>query len=160
VAFAAWTPAGASGSGLYTINLSTGAATFVGTIGGEQIRGLAVAPPTIRFSSGGFRAREDRGVAEILVTRKGGSFGMATVDFSISDWTARAGLDFRPTTQTLTFADGETQKRVLIRIFNETRREQTEMANLTLSNITGGIANLGDRSTAVLSILDDDLARR
>jgi hypothetical protein len=43
-AYAAFTPATGGGSSLYTINLTTGAATLIGTIGsGNQvIRGLAV----------------------------------------------------------------------------------------------------------------------
>jgi trimeric autotransporter adhesin len=44
-AFASLTPAGASNSSLYTINLSTGAATIIGAIGGNQaIRDIAIQP--------------------------------------------------------------------------------------------------------------------
>jgi len=44
-AFAAFTAAGASASRFYSVNLQTGAATFIGTIGGgEAVRGIAIAP--------------------------------------------------------------------------------------------------------------------
>ncbi len=49
-AFATLTPPGGSSSGLYTINLATGAATLVGTVGGgATITGLALAKPTTVF---------------------------------------------------------------------------------------------------------------
>jgi hypothetical protein len=44
MAYAVLTPPSATASRLYTINLTTGAATLVGTIGGDTIRGVAVAP--------------------------------------------------------------------------------------------------------------------
>jgi hypothetical protein len=45
-AFAALTPASASGSNLYTIDLTTGAATSVGTIsGGKRLIGLTAIVP-------------------------------------------------------------------------------------------------------------------
>jgi hypothetical protein len=49
VAFASFIVVGGAGSGLYTINLSTGAATLVGAIGGGNItvQGLAVQPQTV-----------------------------------------------------------------------------------------------------------------
>ena len=47
VAFASLTPVGAPGSSLYTINLGTGAATLIGTIGNGSVpvQGLTVAVP-------------------------------------------------------------------------------------------------------------------
>lgn len=54
-AFAALTPASTTGSNLYTINLTTGAATSLGTIGtGRRLTGLtsvAVPEPTIGFGA-------------------------------------------------------------------------------------------------------------
>ena len=48
-AFASLTvpPGAANPAGLYTINLNTGAATLIGTIGGEPVGAIAVAPATV-----------------------------------------------------------------------------------------------------------------
>ena len=73
-AFASLTPVGVAGAGLYTINLPTGAATFVGAIDGStlQVRDIAVAnvplPATLAlFGMGAFAlaaaARVRRGSA-------------------------------------------------------------------------------------------------
>ncbi|AFZ25053.1 hypothetical protein Cylst_2860 [Cylindrospermum stagnale PCC 7417] len=54
-AFAALTPASASGSSLYNINLTTGAATSLGTIGsGNRLIGLTTAVPEPSISFGAF----------------------------------------------------------------------------------------------------------
>src|SRR5262245_14660673 len=156
IALAALQLEGESLSRLYTINLATGAATQVGPIGGELIRAIAIAPPTIQFSTASYTVREDGGSAKITVKRTGGSRGSASVLFSTSDGSARNGTDYQAVSQVLSFADGETTKTVAIPIFNDRSGEPRETVNLTLSTPTGGAVGLGRHTTAVLTIRDDD----
>jgi len=66
-AYASLTPVGASASGLYTIDLGTGAATLVGTIGGgEVIRGFALA-------SGALACTVPAGTAGVVFASAGGA---------------------------------------------------------------------------------------
>lgn len=143
--------------GLYGINLTTGAATLIGVIGDGTlaIRGMAVATPTVQFSSPTFTATEDAASAEVIVSRIGSSRGVITVNFATSDGTATGGSDFHQMNQTVMFADGETQKKILIQLFPDTKLEGNESVNLTLSSQTGAVV-LGGQSTAVLTLLDDD----
>jgi uncharacterized delta-60 repeat protein len=78
-----------------------------------------------------------------------------TVDYSTSDGTAGAGVDYTNQTSTLTFAAGETNKTFSIPIIDDILVEGDETINLTLSNPTGGAA-LGNQSTATLVITDDE----
>jgi hypothetical protein len=77
VAFASLTPPGATSSSLYTINLTTGDATLVGTIGGMQlIRDVAVLP-LIAVSVSGASFRLPPGLATESIATAFGT-GLAT----------------------------------------------------------------------------------
>ncbi|MFM6669713.1 MAG: Calx-beta domain-containing protein, partial [Dolichospermum sp.] len=73
--------------------------------------------------------------------------------------TATAPSDYNNTPITVNFANGETSKTVTIPIVNDTQFEPNETVNLTLSNPTGGVT-LGTQTTAVLTIINDDLPQR
>lgn len=72
-----------------------------------------------------------------------------------SGGTATAGVDYAPTSGTLTFAPGETAKSFTITIFDDYFVEETETVNIALSNVTPPF-NLGEIATAVLEIEDLD----
>jgi Calx-beta domain len=94
----------------------------------------------------------------ITITRTGGSAGAVGVTFATSNGTATAGSDYTATTQTVSFASGDTaNKTVSVPITDDTSVEGNETVKLTLSNPTGG-ATLGNPSTAVLTITDNDTA--
>ncbi len=115
-------------------------------------------PGSLQFSSASYTVAENGGPAVITVTRTGGSNGAVGVTFTTSSGTAQSGLDYTAVNQVVNFANGDTaSKTVNVPIINDTLFEGNETVNLTLSNPTGG-ASLGNPSTAVLTIVDDDPA--
>jgi Calx-beta domain len=80
------------------------------------------------------------------------------VDFAtVGGGTATAAADYTPVAQTITFAAGATTRTVAVPILPDTLDEPNETINLQLSNPGGGAA-LGPRNTAVLTIVDNDVA--
>jgi hypothetical protein len=143
--------------GLFTINLATGAATPVGSIGtgATAIRDIAVAPAgVLQWSAAGYTVAENSAAVTITVIRTGGSFGAVAVDVATSDGTATAGADYGATLETLTFASDEITKTLTIPITDDGLAEDIETVNLSLSNVTGTL--LGSQKTAILTIADDE----
>ena len=73
-----------------------------------------------------------------------------------SDGTATSPADFATTATTLTFAVGAASMVVQVPIVDDVLDEPDETVLLTLTNPTAGAA-LGARTTATLSIVDNDL---
>jgi Calx-beta domain/Beta-propeller repeat len=113
----------------------------------------------IQFSAAAYTVSEGSAVATITLVRTGGVAGPVTVDFATQDGvgTATAGADYTsvPAT-TVTFAAGVTTRTVTVPIVNDTLDEPNETIRLLLTNPGGG-ATLGPRSTAVLTIVDNDV---
>src|SRR5262249_43816508 len=76
-----------------------------------------------------------------------------------SDGSALAGLDYRRTSGSLTFAAGKTSKTFVVRLIDNSRKESTERMWLRLSRPTGG-AKLGTPLRASLTIFDNDTPPR
>jgi glucose/arabinose dehydrogenase len=114
-------------------------------------------PGTLQLSSATYSVNENGGFATIAVTRTGGSDGAVSVNYATSNGTATAGNDYTATSGTLQFAAGEVSKTFTVPIMNDTIVEGNETVIITLSNPTGG-ATLGNQTTGVLTILDDDVA--
>ncbi len=110
----------------------------------------------VQFDAPAYSVREDAGSAVITVRQNGGQTGEITVMYATSNGTATAGSDFVTAAGTLVFAEGETSKSFTITIVDDTAFEDDETVNLFLSDPTGG-ASLGEASTTVLTILDDDV---
>jgi hypothetical protein len=110
---------------------------------------------TVQFSAATYSVNESSGSAVITVSRSGGSASNVTVDYSTSNGTATAGLDYGSASGTLTFSAGETSKQFSVTISEDALTEGNEIVNLTLSNPTGG-AVLGARASANLTIVDND----
>lgn len=149
---------GVNQTGLYTIDLGTGAATLIGVIGTGNIAlpGLAIAPVgTFQFSASTYSVGESGPVATITVNRVAGSDGVATVRLDTTDGTATAPADYTDSDQTVTFPAGVTIQTIQIPINNDALDEADETINLALSRPSGGAA-LGSPATAVLTIIDDD----
>ena len=70
---------------------------------------------------------------------------------------ATAGVDYTPTSGTVTFGANQTSNTFTIPIVNDKLAEGPETVLLQLSNPTGG-AILGPRRTAVLTVVDNDPA--
>ncbi len=113
------------------------------------------APPTstVQFRTSTFSVTEG-GVATILVDRTGSSTGAVTVDYQADPGTATAG-DFTPRTGTLTFLSGQMTQTFTVTTAQDPTVEGNETVLLTLLNPAGGAA-LGARSTATLTIVDDE----
>lgn len=108
----------------------------------------------VQFDSARYYAREEAEFVPISVTR-GESDSAATVDFTTSDGTAKAGLDYVGVTNTIQFGAGERLKRITVPILNDPLKESSETFQIRLSNPTGG-AVLGSQTAATVTIADND----
>ncbi|MFM6023990.1 MAG: Calx-beta domain-containing protein, partial [Dolichospermum sp.] len=114
----------------------------------------------IQFSNRTYSVNENgTPVTAVTLTRSNGSDGAVSVRINLTNGTATAPSDYNNTPITVNFANGETSKTVTIPIVNDTQFEPNETVNLTLSNPTGGVT-LGTQTTAVLTIINDDLPQR
>jgi hypothetical protein len=127
----------------------------------------ATAPPTIQFNVPNYPVTEGNQRVDLTVTRSGDPTGSASVSFATID---DAGLtncntfngiasprcDYGNTLGTVSFAAGETSKTLSVAIIDDSYAEGTETFRVSLNNPLG--ATLGVRSTATVTILDNDLA--
>lgn len=112
----------------------------------------------LQFSAAVYTLGESSTTPKITVTRTGGSRGAVTATFTTSDGSAVAGADYTPVTASVFFADGDAVPRVVaVPIVQDKIAEPDKTVNLTLSQ-PGGCAALGARTTAALTIRDDDSA--
>jgi hypothetical protein len=142
-------------SRLYTINLSTGAATLIGTIGtGAPVHGLTVARPgVVQFSALDYIVHETSGAATVTVVRTGSTVGRLIVDVRTNPFAGGAtpGVDYTPDTQTLVFQDGVATATCSIPILQNALGAPVEKFGISLN---ANVPPYG--SYAVVWILDDD----
>ena len=121
-------------SGLYTVNLTTGAATLIGNIGdgSDATRGLIIAENVFRFASASVDEGEG-GTIELTVERLTPHLG-ATVDYATADGTAVAGSDYEAKSGTLTFTAGEATKTITIPLPDDSADEESKTFTVALSN--------------------------
>jgi hypothetical protein len=163
--FAALTAQGGTGSQLFTVNLTTGAATLLGSVGANtQLVGLTVVPNvSFQFSATTFAVNEDAGNATITVTRNS-TQGQATLGIQVTGGTATQGAnplpsiyfpptgisgDFGAPPGTINFADGQNTVTFNVPIRDDGRSEGNETVILSLLGV-------GVLSTATLTINDND----
>jgi uncharacterized delta-60 repeat protein len=118
-----------------------------------------IAPGTLSFETSTLSVREGGVTVEATVTlvRTNGSSGTVTVDYSTADGSATGGLDYVPTSGTISFADGETRKTFNVAVLADTdASESTETVNISLSNSTGG-AQTGEFNTMRLLIENNNI---
>ena len=147
-----------------TNTTDTSSTTFSGaalaSMTGMSLKGVVVAAtPKFSFSAANYnKAEGDSGTttATITVNRSMVVSGSNSVNYATSDGTATAGEDYAAASNTMSFAAGETSKTFTVTINGDTKYEDHEIINLSLSSPTGG-ATLGSPSTATLAILNDDL---
>jgi hypothetical protein len=136
---------------LVKINADSGVDTALGRVGDGSIAFEDIAVlPTVQFSASTFAATEGNN-ATVTITRTDGGPMTLTVDVAAISGTAQAGADFTPTTQTVSFAAGETSKTVDIPITVDNAAEDDEFFVVNLSNPSAG-GVLGARSAAVVRI--------
>ena len=140
-----------------TISDGQGIGTIVNDDGEPQ-------PGTLQFSQGTYSVSENGGTATITVTRTGGTFGAASVQFSnppggtaTGAASCGAGVDYVIPSGTLTWTDGDAGSKTFpVTICNDGVFEAEETLTLALSGVAG--ATLGTQTSAVLTITDDDFA--
>jgi len=125
---------------------------FLAACSGSGGDGGSNPPGTISLGNTSFDVTEGA-VINIMVTRSGGSSGIASVDYATSDGTAVAGADYPAMSGTLTFADGVSGNQTIsIPITDDNTAEVAETFTLTLSNVSG--ATLGANTSATVNIVN------
>jgi hypothetical protein len=147
-------------AGLYRIDLATGEAALVGTLGSgaTSFAGLATADTpagTIAFTAAAFNKLEAGGTLDLTLTRTGGTGGAVTVTVTLTDGTATGGTDFTADPITVTFADGATTATASVPLTDDALDELDETFTATITAPTNG-AVLGAQTTATATIVDDD----
>ncbi|MCP4685341.1 MAG: hypothetical protein GY867_07820, partial [bacterium] len=124
-----------------------------GTSYGNVVGFTASSQPTVSFSSNSYSVAENAGSKTITVVISGTSNQTITVQYAISNGTARS-TDYTSVSGTLTFSSGDVSKSFNVVINNDNSEENNETVNLALSNPIN--ATLGSPNSAVLTITDDD----
>ena len=142
---------------LYTVNLTSGKATAVGTLA-SPLRAFAVLQESpLRFSASGYSVPEAAGAATVTVARSGAAAGTVRVDYATSDGTAAAGVDYHEGSGTLVFGPGVTTRTFAVPLIGDGADEADEAFTVTLAAPESGGA-LGSPSAATVTIADDDPA--
>lgn len=108
-----------------------------------------------RFQQSSTSVAENGGAVTITIERINGSDGEVIVGADTFDGTAVAGQDYPATAESLTFADGETEKMIAIPIIDNNTFEPDETFQVVL-NIISGPAAVADPDTITITILDND----
>jgi hypothetical protein len=143
--------------GLYRINLKTGAATSLGTLG-TTLTGLTLADApggVVSFQSGSFSGGEGGAGINVVLTRNSGS-GPLAVTISMAGGSATAGSDFTPGPFILVFPDGATTSTLTLPFTADGLTEGTETLLFALTAVPGGAIGLVGATT--LTIADTSVA--
>lgn len=123
---------------------------------GTIINDDAAKSGALEFSSASYNVTENGGSTLITVKRTGGSSGAVSAQYSTIAGSATDGSDYAANSGSLNWADGDaTDKTFTVSVIDDPINEASETINLNLSNATGG-ASLGNQSSAVLTVADDD----
>ena len=109
----------------------------------------------IQFNSSTYTARENAGQAHLTVVRGNDTSDRVSVEFATVDDTAKAGIDYVPTSGIVKFTRSERTKTIVVPLLNNDRLDGSRQLRLELKNPAGG-ADLGTRSTAALAIQDNE----
>jgi|GEM_PF-655383 len=120
-----------------------------------------VAPPPqgpgrLQLDASNYRVDESSAVLIARVIRTGGSGGNVAFRWRTLPGSASADQDYIGTDwQRVEFADGQAVTRLFVPLVNDGRAESGETFTLEIADAEGG-AELGSRTTAEVSIIDDD----
>ncbi|TYP73990.1 Ig-like protein group 2 [Paenibacillus methanolicus] len=98
---------------------------------------------------------ENAGTVTVEVYRVGGSGGKLMVNYSTAADTAAKQSDFIPASGTLTFANGETKKTILIQVVDDAVKETTESFLLKLDGPVE-VLNTVENNRTYIMIRDND----
>ncbi|MBL9122456.1 MAG: hypothetical protein JNG90_02410 [Planctomycetaceae bacterium] len=137
--------------GVPTTLIEYGAATVVVTTSDPVT--VSIAPPAEPIVEGNAGAT----LAEFTVTLSAPSSHSLTVNFATQNGTALAPGDYSAANGTLTFAPGETVKKILVSVLGDTRDDaDSETFSVVLSNPAEDPNWSIDQGTATAQIADDD----
>ncbi|MCY4047766.1 MAG: hypothetical protein OXF42_06670, partial [Candidatus Dadabacteria bacterium] len=138
----------------YRVNGSAGDVTVRVTSDDEPVSAVGFA----NSSQSVYENPADPDLNRPVVILEPTSLNPVTVNYTASTgtgWAATAGADYENASGVLTFAPGERQKRINLRIIDDAALEHNETFSLTLSGPTGE-AVLGSNPALSLSIVSDD----
>ena len=111
--------------------------------------------PTVSIELGSYTTVEGAGTATVKLVLNKPAFDSVYVNFDVAGGTATPGADYSIATPNPIFFNlGDSVKTVTINIVNDIRVETPETINVEISNPLG--ATLGNRTTAVMTINDND----
>jgi uncharacterized delta-60 repeat protein len=113
------------------------------------------APGVLGFAVTNLTVNETDTNIYLSVTRTNGSSGIVSVSFTTLGGTAVPGLNYTPTTGTLTFADGQTNRTVIIPLLTNTVVQGPVYLAIQLYGVSGG-ATLSTATNASVTILNDN----
>ncbi|TYP74749.1 Calx-beta domain-containing protein [Paenibacillus methanolicus] len=108
----------------------------------------------LQFSPFTTTVYEESKQVTMTVARTGDTSGTASVAYATKDYSALAGRDYAAQSGVLTFAPGETQKKITITMYDDSVKEWFEYFSILLSNPAG--AELGTYSTGLVYVYDND----
>lgn len=112
---------------------------------------------TVQFSPSTYSATEGSvAILTVSAIRFGDPNTVITVDYATSNGTANSAQDYGPTSGTVTFNAGETQKQVSVNIATDGQIENPENFIVALSNPVNADLNPNGSSTATVNIADVD----
>ena len=115
-----------------------------------------IEPGTFAFSDNNYVVKEDGTVVKAITINRTDNFeGAVSVTVTPTDGTATSVNDYNNTPIVVNFAAGETSKTVNLPLINDNAYELDETVNLTITNVTG-VATIGTKNKATLTILNDD----
>jgi Glycoside hydrolase family 44/Calx-beta domain/Domain of unknown function (DUF4214) len=112
-------------------------------------------PGQLEFLSSTQLAQETDTIANIQISRSGGSDGTVSVSYATSDGTGQAAMDYVAASGTITFNPGQVSQTISVTILEPGKSSGTSTFAVTLSNPTGG-ATLGETNVLTMTI-DDSL---
>jgi len=112
-------------------------------------------PVQVKFDSSTYTVAESAGSKQITVQLSAAAGKEVKINYTTSDGSAEAGLDYTTNFGTLTFAPGETSKTFSVAVMVDGIAESDETVNLTLGTPVN--ASLGTPFSAVLTITNDDM---
>lgn len=110
-----------------------------------------------RFQKAVYSVSEYASVAILKVERADGSYGPASVTFTVQDGSATADQDYAATPSTFNWADGQTgAMSIFVEILNDSIIEGNESFTVHLADPSA--CTLGTPATAIVTIVDDEAA--
>jgi hypothetical protein len=147
------TTASAAGKTIvFGLTIPGGGAATLGSVNTSTLTVLIPPPSVVQFERTAFEEDEGTGV-NLSVQRTGTLDNSFTVNWSVTGGNASAESDFSPSSGTLTFGPGDTEKIISLTLATDTVVEGTEAIVLGLS-IGSGNAVVGPNASATI-LIDD-----